>query len=68
MYLRLAEVLSLQITKKLESANRISAKCHICGMLANLTNHRSPQISGFAICGTYLRIIKIKIFIFRFNL
>jgi hypothetical protein len=55
MYLRLAEVLSPQITKKLESANRISAMWHICGMLVNLTNHRSPQISGIAICGTYLR-------------
>jgi hypothetical protein len=29
-------------------------KCHICGKSANLTNYLSPQICGFAICGTYV--------------
>ncbi len=41
--------------KKIWSANRKSAKCHICGMSANLTNYLSPQICEFSICGTYLR-------------
>jgi hypothetical protein len=35
-----AEVFSPQITKKIESPNRRSAKCHICGRSANLTNLR----------------------------
>jgi hypothetical protein len=38
-----------------KSANGKSAKCHICGRSANLTNYISPPSCGFAICGTYLR-------------
>ncbi len=43
--------------KKIGSANRKSAKCRTCGRSANLTNFLSPQICGFAICGTYLRTL-----------
>jgi hypothetical protein len=43
------------------SANRKSAKCHICGMSANLTNYLSQPICGFAICRTYLRTAHIFI-------
>ncbi len=50
-----AEVLSLQITKKTESANPKSTKCHICGRSRKSTKFLSPQICGFATCGTYLR-------------
>jgi hypothetical protein len=46
MYLR--TVLNPQITNKIGSANRKSAKCHICGRSANITNYLSPQICGFA--------------------
>ncbi len=35
-----AEVFTPQITKKILSPNRKSAKCHICGRSANLTNLR----------------------------
>ncbi len=49
--------LSPQITKKIGSANRKSAKCHSCGRSA-ITNFFSPQICGFAICGTYLRTVQ----------
>jgi hypothetical protein len=55
----LGEVLSPQITKKIWSANRKSAKSHICGRPANLTNYLNPQINRFAICGTYLRTIHL---------
>ncbi len=41
--------------KKIGSANSKSAKCHICGRSANLTNYLSPQMWGIAICETYLR-------------
>jgi hypothetical protein len=50
MYLRNAEDFSPHITKLIGSANRKSAKCHICGRSASLTNYLTPQI-----CGTYLR-------------
>ncbi len=42
-----------QIIKNIGSANGESAKCQLRS--ANLTNYLSPQICGFAICGTYLR-------------
>ncbi len=44
-----------QITKKIRSTNRKSAKCHICGRSTDPTNYLSPQICGFAICVSYLR-------------
>jgi hypothetical protein len=40
--------------------NRKSAKGHIYGMSANLTNYLRPQICGFAICATYLRIASLS--------
>ncbi len=49
MYFGIAEILSLQITKKIGSAKRKSAKCH---KYANLTNCISPQTCGFALCKT----------------
>ncbi len=36
------EVLSLQITKMIGSSKSKSAKCHICGRSANLTNYWRP--------------------------
>ncbi len=42
-----AEVLSPQIAKKIGSANRKSAKCHICDWFANLKNYISPHFCGF---------------------
>jgi hypothetical protein len=51
----LAEVSSPKIIIKIRSANRKSAKCHICERSANLTNYLGPQICGFAVCGNYLR-------------
>ncbi len=48
MYLRTCG--SPQITNKIGSENRKSAKCQICERSAILTNYLSPQI-----CGTYLR-------------
>ncbi len=44
----------LKSQKKIRSANRKSAKCHICGRSTNLTNYLSPQNCRFAICRTYL--------------
>jgi hypothetical protein len=41
--------------KKTRPADRKSAKWHICGTSANLTNLVSPQVWGFAVCETYLR-------------
>jgi hypothetical protein len=49
-----------QITKKTEPTNRKSAKCHICGRSANLTNYLSPQICGLAICGNFDSILFIN--------
>jgi hypothetical protein len=43
--------------KKLTFANPKSAKCHICGRSANLTNYLSPQSCWFAICGPKLFVI-----------
>jgi hypothetical protein len=45
--------------KKVGSANRKSANCHICRSSANLTNYLGPQICGFAICGFYLRTVHL---------
>jgi hypothetical protein len=41
---------SPQITKKIESANRNSAKCHICSMSANLEVRKFADFLEF-ICG-----------------
>ncbi len=51
----LTEVLSQQITKKAESVNRKSVKCHIHERSANLTNYLSPQTCRFAIYETNSR-------------
>ncbi len=45
----------LQICKKLGSANRKSAKCHICGRFANLTKLFKSTNLRFAIRTTFLR-------------
>jgi hypothetical protein len=42
----LRKFLSPKITLKIGSANRKSAKCHICGGSANLTNYFNLQICG----------------------
>ncbi len=57
-WVRKSQIYKLQICIwqiKIGSANRKSAKCHICGRSTNLTNYLSPPSRGFAICGTYLR-------------
>jgi hypothetical protein len=54
MYLRTCGSFKSANHKTIGSANRKSAKCHIFGKSANLKNYLSPQICGFAICGTYL--------------
>ncbi len=41
--------------KKIRSANRKPAKCHICGRSANITNYLGSQDCRFVICGNYLR-------------
>jgi hypothetical protein len=52
MYFGLAEVLSLQITKKVGSANRKSAKCH---KYANLTKVRKlADLRCAKQCGAYM--------------
>jgi len=43
-----------------KSEKRKSAKGHIYGRSANLTHYLSPQICGFAIWGTYLRIASLS--------
>jgi hypothetical protein len=42
------QITNLQITKKIESANRKPSKGHICGRSANLINYVSPQMCGIA--------------------
>jgi hypothetical protein len=44
-----------QITKKIRSAKRKTARCRICWRSADPTNYLTPQICGFAIFGSYLR-------------
>ncbi len=41
--------------KKIGSANRKAAKCHISRKSASLANYLSPHICGLVIFGTYLR-------------
>jgi hypothetical protein len=43
-------------SQKYMVANRKSANCNISGRFANLKENFSPQICGFGICGTNLRI------------
>ena len=42
-----------------KSANCKSAKCHICGRSAYLTNYLNQQICSFATCGASLRTAHI---------
>ncbi len=53
--------LNCKLQKKIGSANRKSANCHIWGWSANLTNYLSLQICGFSICGSYLQTSTKKI-------
>jgi hypothetical protein len=57
----LSEGLSPQITKKVVSANRKSTNSYIFVKSANLKYYSSPQICGFAICGTYLQTAHLSI-------
>ncbi len=55
----LRKFLSPEIAQKIGSANRKSAKGHICVRTENITNYLFPPFCGFANCGTYLRFVPL---------
>ncbi len=54
-FLSSQKIIGPQIAKNIWFANHKFANCHICGTSANLWRILSPEICGFAVCGTWVR-------------